>query len=53
MYSLVLELNEFIVNLLNIDIGPENIVVAMYGINDSIVETIKLLEKVKLLLDLE
>ena len=50
---LVLELNQLIIDLLNVDVGPQYVVVAVHGVNNGIIQPVKLLEEIKLLLDLE
>ena len=42
-----LKVLKFHVNLLNIDVHPQDVIIAVYGINDVVVETIKLLQKVQ------
>ena len=39
----ILEINEFTIDFLNINIMPENIVISVNSINDRIVEAIQLL----------
>ena len=48
---LILEVEKFIVNLLDVDLRPENVKVAINAVHDSVEETIELLKKVQLLLD--
>ena len=48
---LVLEVEEFIVNLLNVHFCPEDVKVAIDAVHDCVVQTIEFLKKVELLLD--
>ena len=44
----VLKINQVIVNLLNVHVGPEKVIVAVYGGVDSGEESVELLQQVEL-----
>lgn len=49
----VLEVQQFIVDLVDVDIGPEDVVVAVHSVDHVVVEAIELLGQVQLLADVE
>ena len=48
----ILELQELVVDVFDVDLGPRDVVVVVDAVNDVIVELVKTLQQVKLLLDL-
>lgn len=48
-----LEVLQLLIDLLDINIHPQDIIVAIHSVNDIIVETVELLQEVQLLLDLD
>ena len=49
----VLELYQLIIDLLDVDIDPEDVIVAVDAVDDVVVEAVELLEQVELLADLQ
>ena len=45
----VLEFQNFLVDFVNVNVSPENIVITVDGFHDSVVKSVKLLQQIELL----
>lgn len=48
-----LKIQQLVIDLLDVDVGPEDVVVAVDCLNDTVVQAVQLLQQGELLLDLQ